>query len=558
MKKQLIKALFIEDDPDDILLLEELFAQASANGRMFELECADRLEAGLKRLAAGGIDILVLDLSLPDCRGIETVSRACAQSADIPVVVLTSSKDEKTAIEALSLGAEDYLVKGEVSGPLLIRTLRYAIERHRNKKELDHVNRELRASQEQLEKLIFLDPLTELLNRRGLQDVMERELQRGHREQTNFTILLIDLDNFKEINDTWGYTIGDTVLRAVAHRLKDSLRKTDVAARIGGDEFIIFLPETRPGEALRIAERVRLTVSGMPILLSGTNACISASIGVLTDPPVTSTLEELLAQAYPLLQQSKQQGKNLVVHSGQPKKRGTGRGGALDLSFELGGENVYSVLKQPIISLGDKQTIGYEFLSRSSIRGFEMPDEFLKIASENNLLTLVDHLCFKACVQASAGLPDNLRRHFNLFPSTILALSVEKLIEDIPSTAFRKSCCIEISEKQIVGEASHIAPQIKVWKKFGVRTALDDVGFGRSSLESLILLEPNVVKVDKRWVQGIHHDRSLQQAMKRILKISETLGVEVIAEGIDQAEDLETLKELGVPYGQGFLLGRPD
>jgi len=147
--------------------------------------------------------------------------------------------------------------------------------------------------------------------------------------------------------------------------------------------------------------------------------------------------------------------------------------------------------------------------------------------------------------------------HLNLFPSTMIDVPVKSLLEEFPEDRKKGMYCIEISEQQIIGDPSYLAKPVEELKKAGLLVAIDDVGFGRTCLENLILLEPNIIKIDKRCVKGVARDKSRAHALQRILKVAEVLGTDVVAEGIESEEDLDVLRNLGVRYGQGFLLDRP-
>jgi EAL domain-containing protein (putative c-di-GMP-specific phosphodiesterase class I) len=186
-----------------------------------------------------------------------------------------------------------------------------------------------------------------------------------------------------------------------------------------------------------------------------------------------------------------------------------------------------------------------------------MPEDFFRLCMEENILTLVDHRCFKNCVAASLSLPKGIRRHLNLFPSTILDIPPQHLIGSLPDDDTRKDYCIEISEKQIIGDPSYLKETVEVFRNAGLLVAIDDVGYGRSCLESAVLLEPDVIKIDKTFVTGVSKDQSRLRSLKRLLNVAASLGAEVVAEGIEYREDLEALKDLGVKSGQGYLWGMP-
>ena len=211
---------------------------------------------------------------------------------------------------------------------------------------------------------------------------------------------------------------------------------------------------------------------------------------------------------------------------------------------------------QPILRLQDESIVGYEFLSRTEDPVFREPDDFFRVCMEANNLTRVDRHCFRTCIAASRSLPAAHRRHLNLFPSTMIEVPGQQLIADLPDGA-TGLYCIEISEQQIIGDPSYLRPVVSAFKEAGVRIAIDDVGFGRSCMESLVLLEPDIVKIDRRCIQGIRRDRTRERSLKRLLRVAHSLDSEAVAEGIESREDLDALKDLGVRFGQGFLWGRP-
>ncbi len=574
-----MRILLIENNEDDVRLIQEKLA---CTKEPVALECADRLSTGLERLAAGVLDVVLLDLGLPDSTGFDGLVRLQTQAPAIPIVVLTGSyDDEHFALQALREGAQDYLIKDRVDGEAIVRAMRYAIERSQTEQvlkglnatlekrtadleranvDLNSVTQELRKANEHLKQLALIDPLTRLLNRRGLEQALAQEIQRARREGSALVAVLVDLDDFKQINDAMGFTVGDRVLVQITRKLRASLRATDHAGRIGGDEFMILLPRIRPGEGVLVGEKLRRTVFGTPVSVSPTSSLtVTASLGLVQVSEVTTSLDELLSQTQSVLKQSKQAGKDQIsyderVGAAQVSGGSDARG---DLLLVLRRGEGFRAVRQPIFSLDEMKPIGYELLSRLSNQAFEMPDDFFQASREANLLTLVDHHCFKTCAAAAHRLPPGARRHLNLFPSTIVDIPVQQLLGELHGSSRTGTSCIEISEQQVLGEPSYLAEAVRTFQQAGVLIAIDDVGFGRSSLESLVLLQPEIVKIDKGCVRGIGVDKSRARVFRRLLNVLESLGAEVVAEGIESTDDLDALRVLGVKYGQGFLLGEP-
>ena len=206
------RVLLIDDDKDDLQMIEDILFKMNGHAQDFVLETAQNLEAGILRLAKNNIDIVLLDLHLPDSQGIETFVKLNKAAPEIPVIIMSVIYDDALAIEAVRKGAQDYLFKKETSPEVLVRTIRFAVERHRLKLELAKANT-------RLERLALIDPITELFNRRGLQEILSHEIQRAHKKRSNLLALLVDLDDFKKINTTLGYYIGDNILVEFAKNL---------------------------------------------------------------------------------------------------------------------------------------------------------------------------------------------------------------------------------------------------------------------------------------------------------------------------------------------------
>lgn len=421
------------------------------------------------------------------------------------------------------------------------------------------MNVQLEELKERLEQVSVIDPLTELSNRRGLERILNREVNRAQRSGSQLVAILLNCDDFKRINETLGHAVGDVALREMVERITSTLRPSDYVARIGGDEFVVLLTDTQYAEAKLIAERVRLAVAESPIRNSNDNIFLTASLGVAELPYGVSSVEELLSLTRHALRLSKQSGKNSVSYSVLPVVRnGDGLiGEHMEIVEVLRRGDCYRAVKHPMMRLADEVRVGYELLIRGPKGPFQMPYDFFRIAIENNILTRVDLLCLKACIAAAERLERGSRFDLNLFPSTMIDTPIERLLSMFPLEKELGTFCIEISEQQFIGDPSYLKEHCAEFKKAGVLVAIDDVGFGRSSLESLILLEPDVVKVDIKYVAGIAQDMQKQRLLRRLAGVVETLGAELIAEGVETRDDMEVLKTMGVLYAQGYLWGRP-
>ena len=288
----MIKVLLIEDNDVDAQLTQDLLSEWSTEE--FQVARATTLAEGLSLLSRERFDAMLLDLSLPDAFGLPTVREVHAASPTIPVVVLSGVSDQSLALQAVRQGAQDYLVKGQGHPELLARAIRYAIERKRFEEHLTY--------------LAQYDHLTGLVNRTLFRDRLVQAMARNKRMQQMIGLMLLDLDRFKLVNDTFGHDIGDELLKAVSERLKTCVREVDTVARMGGDEFTIILEGVSSEQnVLVVAKRITESIA-TPFELKGHCISIGISIGITIYPQDDHPVDELLKHADTAMYQAKQQG----------------------------------------------------------------------------------------------------------------------------------------------------------------------------------------------------------------------------------------------------------
>lgn len=416
------------------------------------------------------------------------------------------------------------------------------------------LEQELEAVRSELDRLARVDYLTEVLNLNGLEHAIRIEENRMGRGGGHMVTILVNCDNFKKVNDGLGVASGDAILKDVARRITSVLRPSDHVARVGGDEFVVLLPDTQLAYGLRVAERIRMSVCDIPVHNARDVVEVTVSIGVATLPSSVTSVEEVLAIARPALKRSKEQGKNRVSlgRSGSDREDQAVKE---ELSEKLTSIDNYRTVFQPIVDLHGETVAGFEILSRGPEGAFENPADFFRVCVENNILTTVDLQCLKLCIGMSADVAEGMRVHINLFPSTILATPTENLLALFPEDRGGRTFCIEISEQHFVGDIIALSERMSGLRQAGIMVAIDDLGFGRSSLESLIALEPDVVKVDRKYVVGVSKDQAKLRLLKRLANVAKSQGAEIVAEGIEDRDDMPVLQDLGIHFGQGFLWG---
>ncbi len=279
--KRPVRVLLVEGEEEGGTGMEITASQLA--GGEIELEQVHHLAAALARLSQGGIDLVLLDLNLPDSQGIVTFERAYAFAPDVPIVVLTELDDEEVGLSTVRGGAQDYLIKGEVGFDLLRRSIRYAVERHR-------LSSALRS-------LSLIDDLTGLYNRRGFADLGEQHLKLARRTGRSVLLVFLDVDRLKTINDTLGHHVGDRALLQVADLLRDTFRQSDIVARMGGDEFAVMALEASEDHQIELLTRLREKVREINEK-SREVFRLSISVGTARFDGVGRTrLDDLLAEA---------------------------------------------------------------------------------------------------------------------------------------------------------------------------------------------------------------------------------------------------------------------
>ncbi|MCP9455230.1 MAG: GGDEF domain-containing response regulator [Nitrospira sp.] len=290
----MLKILLIDDNETDALLTHDILAGWDTH--QFEVRRVACLNEALDQITRGRYDAVLLDLAWPNGSGLTLLGQIQSANPRIPVIVLSGVSDQSIALQVIHAGAQDYLVKGRCRGELLAQSIRYAIERKR--------------AEERLTYLAQYDQLTGLVNRTLFRDRLLHAMARSKRLQQGIGLMLLDLDRFKTVNDTWGHEAGDQVLRATADRIKACVREVDTVARMGGDEFTVIVEGLSYEEDLaHIAERIISSMIEPFCLLSG-QAVIGVSIGITVYPLDDHDIDDLLRHADAAMYRAKQRGGN--------------------------------------------------------------------------------------------------------------------------------------------------------------------------------------------------------------------------------------------------------
>jgi EAL domain-containing protein (putative c-di-GMP-specific phosphodiesterase class I) len=281
------------------------------------------------------------------------------------------------------------------------------------------------------------------------------------------------------------------------------------------------------------------------------------SIGVDRVPAEAITIEEVITAAAAPLKVAKSRGKRRVSTAGGMQMAEIERDDKHDVAVVLSDPRCLRVASQSIVRISDGNVIANELFVRGPRGDLEQPSVLFALASSSNSLITFDLNCLRASTAARAAAKSVLRTHVNIHPATLMGVSMSTIFDIIGRTTRPNELCIEVSEQQLVGSPMRLREARSAFRSRGIKVALDDVGFGHSSLEALIVLEPDIVKIDRRFVHGVSKDAGRSRDLKRLAGVLQGLGAEVVAEGIESRADINALARMGIEFGQGYLWGKP-
>ena len=411
----------------------------------------------------------------------------------------------------------------------------------------------------QVEHMAMHDGLTGLANRTLFRQRLQSIAMRAARNGRQFAILACDLDRFKAINDTRGHGAGDTVLLAVAARLKSVLRDGDFVARLGGDEFAIILdPIDGRGEAGRIAERV-IELVGRPIDLDGQSASVGMSVGVALgqgDPA-----DQIFKNADVALYEAKAEGRNAYRFFEHGMDRVFIARSQLETDLrEAVARKSFALAYQPIINVGTGRICGFEALLRwpHPLKGMVSPDEFIPIAEETGMIVPIGDWALRTACMEAASWPDDLRIAVNVSAVQFQRSSLERsVMEALSASGLAPDRLeLEITESVLMQNAIGVVSSLMRLRSLGVRIALDDFGTGYSSLSYLRRFPFNKIKIDRSFVAEIA-DPEVAAIVRAIVGLGERSGASITAEGVETAAQLDGVRREGCTEIQGYFFSRP-
>lgn len=505
-------------------------------------------------------DLVILDVAMQGIGGFECARRLRAFNTEvwIPIIFLSANVDDESVATGIDAGGDDYLTKpfSEITLSAKIKAMQ----------RISDMQQKLYETMEKLARLSATDALTGIYNRFYFDRALREKLGIADRYHRSLALLFLDIDNFKLVNDSFGHSVGDLLLKEFARRLQSCLRLDDFIARIGGDEFAVILMEIESLEYAGIVAQKMLDAMVPDFYLDGNNIRIGASIGIACYPYHSTTHGSLLKNADVAMYHAKELGRNNYQYFSEKLNEQYKQHINLEYSLKFALErNELSLTYQPIFNLKTHEVIGLETLLdwNHPKLGRISPDIFIPIAEETGLIAFIGNWVLRnACKQAKLWSLKN-RKNFKL----AVNLSSQQLLQDkfyqlvlnildfyeLPPHLLE----LELTETIVMSYKADLIKDVLIkLSELGISIAIDDFGTGYSSLTRLKTLAINTLKIDKTFVQDAITDPNTAIIVNCLITLGKNLNLNVVAEGIETEEQHKFLIENGCLYGQGYLLSR--
>ena len=554
-----MELLIIDDDAVDRMSAIRTLRRSDLP--LTNIDQAHSAEEGIAFAKSKGYDIILLDYQLPSQNGIEVLRELRGvEHFSSAIVMLSHSSDDELALQCVEAGAQDFIMKSEINSSRLKRAILIAAER-------SQLEDQVRESHQQLRNLAEQDGLTGLSNRYFFDAALKDLIIQAQLDNRKLALLLLDLDKFKQINDTLGHDVGDEVLKLVAQRLRGVLQIGDKISRLGGDEFAILMSHYDHINQIRhLVDQVLMELS-QSALCQGKNIELSASVGIATYPECATTGTDLMKCADVAMYRAKGLGgKQAQYYSKQFHQQIESRiriESDLKKAIE---RNEFVLFYQPQVDSKSFDLVGVEALIRwqHPELGLVPPDEFIPIAEETHFINEVGRWVInEACRQFQLWLE---RAEMQNLTFTISVNLSARQLKDSGLVSYLLSCLesyqipasqleLELTESSL--ESSLVAlDMLKRLSDLGVKLALDDFGTGYSSLSHLNEYPFNVLKIDKSFVRFIEHEEEAS-LLKAISAFAHSLGFDTVAEGVETSMQRDLCAKLGVKRLQGFFFSKP-
>ncbi len=547
-----IKLLIIEDNEGDQLILDRFIS--TIDDLKFEIETAKTLGIAKAKLTESNFDLILLDFYLPDGQAPDFI-REMNDIVEAPFIVLTGRKDHEVEKEILDSGASDFIPKSELNQILLARVIKFTLERSK--------------AYNILKEQTIRDPLTGLYNRLGMEKILSQTLSESGASKTPFALLLIDIDKFKSINDTFGHGVGDSILKIVSDILTSSTRRSrgsDFPIRIGGDEFALITTKLNDADNVNlIINRLTEKLAGV-FQVDGYEVSISLSIGIALYPNDGTTLKELMTNADFSLYRAKTKTGTTFEYFDKGMHEKVQKRYFIENSLNQAiNEGQFVLHYQPKYYTKDTSLSGFEALIRwqHPEKGMIWPREFIHITEETgHILKIGEWVLREACRQCV---------EWRKITSAPITMAVNVSVKQLLHNSFLETVCdiltetglepenleLEITETMVIQNLHQSNMILQKLRKMNIAISLDDFGTGYSSLSRLRTLPITKLKMDRSLIRKVGKNRFDTAIARTVLSLVKNLRISAVAEGVETEEQYRFLKNANCKEVQGYFFSKP-
>ncbi len=547
-----LRALIVEDSEDDAELLVNELRHADYNVTHTRVDTAVAMK---NELSTGIWDIVFSDFTMPQFDAFDALAVLHHTTLDIPFIIVSGTIGEDRAVKVMKAGAHDYVLKGN------LKRLVPAIQRELREAE---VRQERRQADEIIYSFAYTDQITKLPNRARFHELVRQTVAEAQDGKWPIALLLMDLDRFKDVNDTLGHDSGDILLKEVGKRLLDALFDADIVARLGGDEFGVLLTHLASINDLQGVIKKVQGAFALPFMIDGVPIEVEVSIGVATMPEHADNADKLLQLADIAMYRAKQMACGYVIYEARFNLHSMERLGLMSELREGINQNQLLLHYQPKLDLKTNRIVGLEALVRwqHPRLGLLFPDKFIGIAEPTGLINPLTRWVLREALnycQNEAIKGVRLRMSVNLSARSLHDPQLLKMIDDALKITGTdpNQLMLEITESAIFLDPIRAEEIIIALSLMGIGLSIDDFGTGFTSLASIKSLPINEIKIDKSFIMDMLTNKKDAMIVRSVIELGHNLGLEVVAEGVETKEILDALIQLGCDEIQGYYISKP-
>lgn len=549
-----MRVLIVEDSEDDARLLCSELASAGNDLTYKQVDCVSGMRAALQE---SDWDVIISDHAMPSFSSLEALDLLKQSGKDIPFIIYSGNIGEQVAVSAMRSGAHDYVYKGNGARliPSIERELKNAAIRRAQKQAENHIYR-----------LAYHDELTGLPKRNLFCEKVGEVLSERSDSGAAAALYFIDLDRLMRINNTYGYAMGDALIRQVAHRLQDCVGETGILARIGGDKFAVFKGSIADSQEMQtFADHVMASFT-VPFAIDNLEFDVTLSMGICVYPDDGEDVSTLLVNAESAMALAKKLWRNNYKYYVREMGEASSRRLALETSLRRAVERGELLVQyQPIVDLQTGNFTGAEALVRWNHPQFGLlaPDKFIPLADETGLIIEIgEWVLHQACMQTKSW-------HDGGFYPLSISVNVSAVqlgqpqllnqVADVLSKTGLDPACLEleITESVLMQDAEATINMLRALKEMRIKISVDDFGTGFSSLSYLKRFPIDILKIDKSFTRDIDMDPDNSAIVTAIAALARSLNLSVLAEGVESKQQLDFLREEKCDRVQGYFFSRP-